>query len=105
MPAFLVGQIRVHDQVKWSEYVAGVAKSLEPLGADAEIVMRGSKLSTLAGTPLVAPTGAPLDTVVVLKFKDVATLETWFHSELYQAIIPLRDSAASVTISSYEASL
>ena len=105
MPTFLVGQIKVHDQGKWSEYVAGVATSLQPLGADAEIVMRGTKLGTLAGSPLVAPTGEPLDTVVVLRFKDEAALERWFHSELYQKLIPLRDSAASVAITTYVSSL
>lgn len=92
MAVFLIGTIKVREPSLWSEYVAGVAASLQPF--DATVVFRGQKLSDLAGTQ-------PRDTVVVLRFCDAATADAWFHSEQYQALIPLRDKAADVVITTY----
>ena len=50
-PAVL-GQIKVHDQGKWSEYVAGVATSLQPL----TLHTRGPRR---AGVTRPAPSGCP----------------------------------------------
>ena len=94
MPAYLIGQIRIKDQEGWERYVSGVALSLEPV--DAEIVFRGRRLDVLAGEH-------DKDLTVVIRFADRAELEQWFNSDLYQALIPLRDSAADVTIVTYEA--
>lgn len=93
MSAYLVGQIRVIDQGKWQTYVAGVADSLIPF--DAQIVFRGKRLEVLAGEH-------DRDLTVVIRFADQKSLDSWFHSEAYQRLIPLRDSAAKVTIITYE---
>lgn len=94
MPAYLVGQIRVKDTAKWQQYVVGVAASLEPF--EAQIVFRGKRLEVLAGEH-------DKDLTVVIRFSDQAALDTWFHSPDYQQLVPLRDSAADVTIVTYEA--
>ena len=94
MAAYLVGHITVKDQALWQHYVSGVQVSLEPFAA--QIVFRGKLVSVLAGHH-------EHQNVVVIEFKDLKTLEEWFISEKYQSLIPLRDQAADVVITSYEA--
>ena len=94
MAAYLVGQIRVKDSQLWQEYVAGVAESLAPF--DAKIVFRGKRISVLAGDN-------ERDLVVVIEFSGRHALENWFNSEAYQSLIALRDRAADVVITTYDA--
>ncbi len=94
MAVFLIGTINVREPSLWAQYVAGVADSLEPF--DAQVVFRGRKLADLAGTQ-------PKEAVVILRFQDAATADAWFQSARYQALIPLRDQAADVVITTYSA--
>jgi uncharacterized protein (DUF1330 family) len=94
MAAYLVGHITVTDEERWGQYVAGVADSLA--GVDSTIIFRGMLASVLAGEH-------EYERVVVIQFADLQTLNNWFQSESYQKLIPLRDSAANVTITTYEA--
>ncbi len=93
MSAYLIGHINVKDQAKWKIYVEGVQQSLRPFAA--EIVFRGQRATVLAGDH-------PYSLTVVIKFIDQATLQKWYHSETYQALIPVRDQAADVVIISYD---
>ena len=93
MPAYLIGQISVKDSLLWQEYVAGVSESLAPF--DATIVFRGKRSSVLSGNN-------QRELVVVIEFFDRISLESWFHSEKYQSLISLRDSAADVVITTYD---
>lgn len=93
MPAYLIGHITVKDPEQWSIYVDGVKKSLLPFAA--EVLFRGRLTSVLAGD-------LPYQLTVVIRFPDQATLQEWYHSEDYQAIIPVRDRAADVVIVAYE---
>jgi uncharacterized protein (DUF1330 family) len=92
MPAYLVGQIAVHNESLWQEYLAGVARSLEPF--EANVLFRGKKAADLAGDN-------PRELVVVIEFIDQLDLNNWFNSDLYQSIISTRDAAADVVITSY----
>lgn len=92
MAGYLIGQIIVKDDRLWQEYVAGVAESLSPY--QARIVFRGQRTSVLAGEN-------EYDQVVVIEFSDLHSLDHWFHSEKYQALISLRDKAADVVITTY----
>ena len=94
MAAYLVGHITVKDNELWQKYVAGVGESLAPF--DSRVVFRGQLLEVLAGEH-------EHDLVVVIEFPDQSTLENWFHSEKYQSLIPLRDKAADVIITTYQA--
>lgn len=94
MSAYLIGQIKVKDETLWQKYVSGVQESLVPF--DATIVFRGKLLEVLAGQQ-------DKDLVVVIEFSDQAVLSDWFHSEKYQSLISLRDEAANVVISAYQA--
>ena len=94
MAAYLIGHITVKDPVPWQEYVDGVHDSLPPFGG--EVVFRGKRASVLAGEH-------PHMLTVVIRFPDQTTLQTWFHSEAYQTLIPIRERAANVVIVSYDA--
>ena len=93
MAAYLVGPITVKEDKLWKEYVAGVQESIAPF--DAKVVFRGRLDKVLAGQHAH-------DLVVVIEFADQATLNNWFNSEQYQSLIPLRDKAANVTITTYK---
>ena len=94
MPAYLIGQIKVKNEVLWQEYVVGVQESLAPF--ETKIVFRGKLLEVLAGQQ-------DKDLVVVIEFSDQTVLSNWFTSTKYQSLIPLRDEAASVVITTYQA--
>jgi uncharacterized protein (DUF1330 family) len=93
MPAYLIGHIAVRDPALWSIYVEGVKKSLRPFQAD--VLFRGRLTSVLAGE-------LPYDRSVVIRFPDDATLQDWYRSEDYHALVPIRDRAAEVVIAAYE---
>jgi uncharacterized protein (DUF1330 family) len=94
MAAYLIGQIKVKELNLWQEYVSGVQESLTPF--EASIVFRGTLMEVLAGCQ-------DKDLVVVIEFADQAELNSWFTSEKYQSLISLRDKAADVIISTYQA--
>ena len=94
MAAYLVGHITVKDDELWQKYVAGVGESLSPF--ESKIIFRGQLVSVLAGKH-------EHDLVVVIEFPDHPTLNDWYHSENYQSLIPLREEAANVVITTYEA--
>lgn len=93
MAVYLIGQISVKDAQLWQEYVAGVSESIIPF--DAKVVFRGKRTSVLAGENRH-------DLAVVLEFSDRSSLESWFNSEKYQSLIPLRENAADIVITTYD---
>ena len=93
MAAYLVGHITVKDDELWQKYLAGVAESIAPF--DSKVVFRGQLVKILAGQH-------EHDLVVVIEFSDQSTLDAWYNSEKYQSIIPLRDKAADVVITTYK---
>jgi len=94
MSAYLIGHISVKNSELWQAYVEGVRESLSPY--ESEIIFRGRLVSVLAGKH-------EHDRVVVIKFPDCPTLDDWYHSEKYQSLITLREKAANVVITTYEA--
>jgi uncharacterized protein (DUF1330 family) len=94
MSAYLIGHITVKNPDKWKTYIEGVQLSLMPF--EAEVVFRGKRATVLAGEH-------SHELTVVIKFPDQPTLQNWYHSESYQALISGRDEAADVVIISYDA--
>jgi len=92
--AYVVGQLTVKDPVKWAEYRARVPQTLAPWGA--EIVFRGRQAAALAGD------NAHPD-IVVVRFPDLAAAHHWFTSPAYQSLIALRQEAADVVLTTYDA--
>jgi uncharacterized protein (DUF1330 family) len=93
MASYLVGHITVKNDELWQKYVSGVQESLLPF--DSKVVFRGKLVSVLAGKH-------EHDLVVVIEFPDQSTLDNWYSSKKYQALIPLRDKAANVVIMAYK---
>jgi uncharacterized protein (DUF1330 family) len=94
MAAYLVGHITVKDDGLWQQYMAGVQESLVPF--DCKIIFRGQLDRILAGQH-------DHNLVVVIEYPDQTTLDNWYGSEKYQSLIPLRDKAADVVITTYKA--
>ena len=94
MAAYLVGHITVKQYELWQQYVSGVQTSLADY--DCKILFRGQLVAVLAGSH-------QHDLVVVIEFPDQSTLDRWFFSESYQSLIPLREKAADVVITTYKA--
>ena len=92
--AYVVGQVTVKDEGKWAEYRSKVPATFGPWGGEA--VLRGKQFAALSGQ-------CPHADVVVLRFPDAVALKGWFESPAYQALIPLRDAAAEVVLTAYEA--
>ena len=92
MSACVIGHITIRDVDKWGQYRAKVPATLAPWGA--ELLFRGQLAAILSGEH------AATDTVVI-RFPDAAAVEGWFQSAAYQALIPLREQAAEVTLLSF----
>ena len=93
MAAYLVGHITVKNDGLWQKYMAGVQESLAPF--DCKIIFRGQLDRILAGQH-------DHNLVVVIEYPDQTTLDNWYDSEKYQSLIPLRDKAADVVITTYK---
>jgi uncharacterized protein (DUF1330 family) len=93
MAAYLVGHITVKDEGLWQEYVDGVKESIAPF--DCRIIFRGQLDRILAGNH-------DHNLVVVIEYPDKSTLDAWYSSKKYQSLIPLRDKAADVVITTYK---
>jgi uncharacterized protein (DUF1330 family) len=94
MSAYVVGQINIIDPLKWKQYRDQVPGTLVPWNA--ELVFRGVKASNLALQNQYTD-------IVVIRFPTLDAAQGWFTSEAYQALIPLREAAAQVLLTSYEA--
>lgn len=89
MAAYVIGNIRVTEQASWDEYRAKVGATIAKYGG--EIVMRGKVAQIFSGE-------ARGDSVVILRFADVAAATRWHDSAEYQAIVPLRNRGADVSL-------
>jgi uncharacterized protein (DUF1330 family) len=92
--AYVVGQITVKDETLWAEYRSKVPATLAPWNA--ELVFRGQQARALSGE-------CPHADIVVICFASLADADGWYKSEAYQALIPLRQEAAMMILTTYEA--
>jgi uncharacterized protein (DUF1330 family) len=90
--AFAVGQVTIKNQDFWLAYKLALTKTL--INYEGSVVFRGKVNDVLAGVKSHTD-------VVLIAFSSIGALTAWFNSAEYQAIIPLRDSAAEVTLTSY----
>jgi uncharacterized protein (DUF1330 family) len=81
---FLVEIIEVTDTVKYGEYVAGVRDVVERNGG--KYIIRSDRTFLFFGDSCPAR-------VILIEFKDKATLEKCFHCEEYLKIASLREEA------------
>ena len=93
MAAFFIAQVKLKDGEKFQAYAAQTKAIFAEFGA--ELVTRGKAMGSIAGD-------ATHDIVAVMKFPDMEKLEAAFATDAYQAIVPLRDEGADITIVKYE---
>jgi len=93
MPAYIIGHISIKDPAKWAEYLEQVPVTIAQWGG--ELVFRGKRIKVLNGAHTHSDT-------VVARFPDKASLTAWHDSPEYQALIPLRDAGADVTLIGYD---
>ena len=92
--AFVVGQMTLKNEERWAEYRGQVLATLMPWRG--ELVFRGNQVKALSGE-------CPHADIVVIRFPSLADADGWHNSPAYQALIPLRQEAADVVLTTYEA--
>lgn len=92
MSAFVIATSTIKDKEKFGEYAKAAAASLSAHGGS--IAKRGQFGESLAGAN-------SHHSVAVLEFADMESLNSWFNSSEYQAIIPLRNDACDMNLVSY----
>ncbi len=92
MSVYVVGQITVRDPVRWQDYLSRVGDTIEQYNG--EVLFRGGLAREMAGK-------ASGDRVVIIRFADQAAADRWHDSPDYQALVALRDAAATVTLVSF----
>lgn len=93
MTAFFVATVTVKDPGKFQQYARESAPTFADFGG--RIVLRGQLDTVLAGA-------AGHRAIAVVEFPDMAALKAWHDSDAYQALVPLRDEGADITIAAYQ---
>ncbi|MBL8519840.1 MAG: DUF1330 domain-containing protein [Betaproteobacteria bacterium] len=93
MAALCVGHIRVKDAGPWEAYRARVGATIAQYGG--ELLFRGQWRQNFSGTALG-------EKVVALRFASLEAARRWHESPEYQALVPLRDAGADVTLELFE---
>jgi len=85
MPAYVIGNVEVHDQQTYEKYRAHTLETIQAFGG--RFLVRGGEVEVKEGV------WQP-KRMVLLEFADLATARRWYDSTAYQAILPYRlDSA------------
>lgn len=93
MSVILLATMKVKDPEKLAEYRKLSGPMARAVGG--ELLAKGSKLVDLAGE-------MPAGELVAFRFPDEATFRSWWDSDEYKALIPLRDAGAEGTFALYE---
>ena len=93
MAAICVGHIRVKNAEAWAQYQSRVGATIAQYGG--ELLFRGERQRLFSGE-------MPHEKVVALKFDNLDAANRWHDSDEYQALIPIREVAADVTLVLYE---
>lgn len=89
MSAYVIGHILIKDAGEWEKYRSRVPATLDPW--EGEILFRGRLAEVLAGEH-------GHEAIVALRFPSPEAARGWYDSSAYQALIPLRERAAQVTL-------
>lgn len=92
MSAFFIANVNVKDGEKFHQYAKAAGESMQPF--DGQVVTKGKLSKSLAGE-------MKYENVAVVSFPNQEKLDAWFNSDVYQQIIPLRDEAADIVLTSY----
>lgn len=93
MPAICIGHIRVKKADAWEQYRRKVGSTIAQYGGT--VLFRGRRLKTFSGEMLH-------ENMVTLQFEDIDAANRWHNSPEYQALVPIREQGADVTLVLYE---
>ncbi|MEQ8391005.1 MAG: DUF1330 domain-containing protein [Thalassospira sp.] len=93
MSAFIMATVAIKDQEKFKEYGAKAGPTLGQYGG--ELLIHGTHARTLHG-------GTDHSVGAVIRFPDQESLQEWYDSPEYQALIDLRSAGADVTFAAYD---
>ncbi|NLR75102.1 DUF1330 domain-containing protein [Leeia aquatica] len=85
----VMGQVTVHDEALWARYRQQVPATLAPW--QGRVLARGTLGPALCGQPQG-------EQGVILHFPSQAHAEGWYGSPAYQALLPLRQAAADMSL-------
>ena len=100
MNVFMIITINVKDTMKFKTYLEKIQAVASPYGA--EIVSRGRYHTNLVNEQGHAQSSNP-NIAIIVSFPSIEQLESWFNSEEYQEIVPLRKEAAEMSMTVYQA--
>ncbi|HEU4977758.1 MAG TPA: DUF1330 domain-containing protein [Solirubrobacteraceae bacterium] len=86
MPAYVIVDVTVHDPETYKEYAAGTPGVIAQY--DGRFIVRGGAVTPQEGD------WSP-QRIVVLEFADMAAARRWYDSPEYQALLPIRERAAT----------
>jgi uncharacterized protein (DUF1330 family) len=84
-PGYVIAEVEVTDPTSMQKYVEKVSETLAPFNH--HYVVRGHKIQALEGEP-------PKGGIVIIAFDSVEKAPEWYDSPAYEAIKPIRQSAA-----------
>jgi uncharacterized protein (DUF1330 family) len=89
MPAYLIGQITIHDPAEYKKYVEGVWETFAPF--DARVLVAADEVEVLEGP-------WPATRTVVVEFPSMDHAERWYRSPQYQSVVQHRFKAGTSRI-------
>jgi uncharacterized protein (DUF1330 family) len=85
MAAYVIAEVSVTDPEGYEQYKPLAGASVVANGGTYEV--RGGAVESLEGEPVSGR-------IVILRFDSLEAARNWYHSEDYQAALPLRNAAA-----------
>jgi uncharacterized protein (DUF1330 family) len=86
MPAYYIGEHKITNAAVFEEYLAKVMPMIERFGG---------RYLTKQGTHEVLEGDWKPNRVVIVEFRDMASIRKWYEAPEYQPLIALRQSAAT----------
>jgi uncharacterized protein (DUF1330 family) len=86
MPAYLIGQVTIHDSAEYEKYLAGFGEAFAPF--DGRVLVATEDVEVLEGT-------WPRTRTVVLEFPSMGHAKRWYESPNYQSLAQHRFKAAT----------
>jgi uncharacterized protein (DUF1330 family) len=93
MSAYIIADVTVTNEEQMKVYREWSTRAMQEFGA--EVLVRGGRVEPLEG-------GWVPQRVVVLKFKDIATAQAYYHSQTYTHARSLREGAGSIRMFAVE---
>ncbi|HKK30148.1 MAG TPA: DUF1330 domain-containing protein [Alphaproteobacteria bacterium] len=89
MPAYVIARVSVTDPDQYAKYRAVTPGAVAEFGG--KFIVRGGEMETLEGTEETRR-------VVVIEFESMEKARAFYHSEIYQAAIKLRQPASEAEL-------